>query len=53
MYNVRPRLIMSHSDQKKMLDTGAGFYLDEEDLIEEEIKEKHIVQDPRKFLLIV
>ena len=39
---------MSNSDQKKLLDTGAGFYLDEEDLIQEEIKEKHIVQDPRK-----
>jgi hypothetical protein len=34
-------------EQKKQLDTGAGFYLDEEDLIEEEKKEANLVEEPR------
>jgi hypothetical protein len=38
---------LSGSEQRKLLDTGAGFYLEEEDLIEEKKKEKKVVEDPR------
>jgi hypothetical protein len=31
-----------------LLDTGAGFYLDEEELIEEKKKESKIVEIPRE-----
>ena len=40
---------LSSSEQKKLLDTHAGFYLDEEDLIEEKRKETQLVELPRKF----
>jgi hypothetical protein len=35
---------------KKLIDSGAGFFLDEEDLIVEKEKSKKIVELPRKFL---
>lgn len=38
---------MTSSEASKQIDTGAGFYLNEEDLIEEQIKEHEIVETPR------
>ncbi len=32
---------------KKLIDTGAGFYLDEDDLEEEKQKETQIIEEPR------
>ena len=43
------KLVIQESEKKKMLDTGAGFFLDEEDLIEEKRKEANIVQEPCKL----
>ena len=44
---ISAKLTLNSFEQKKQLDTGAGFYLDEEDLIEEEKKEANLVEDPR------
>jgi DNA-repair protein complementing XP-A cells len=38
--------LLNSYENKKSIDTGAGFYLDEEDLIEEKKKELNIVEDP-------
>lgn len=40
---------MEKNEHKKLIDTGAGFYLDEEDLEEEIRKETQIVVEPCKF----
>jgi hypothetical protein len=32
-----------------MLDTGAGFFLDEEDLKEEKRKEANVIEEPRNL----
>jgi hypothetical protein len=42
-------MVIKGSDQKKLLDSGAGFFIDEEELIEEKRKEANIVYEPRKF----
>lgn len=34
------------NQSKKLLDTGAGFFLDEEELFEEKKKEENIVEEP-------
>lgn len=36
----------NNNECKKLLDTGAGFFLDEEELIEEEKKELELVEEP-------
>ena len=43
------KTVLNTLEPKKLLDTGGGFYLDEEDLIEEEENEKIIVESPRKY----
>ena len=43
----------SQVNQKKLIDTGAGFYLDEDDLSEEQEREKRIVETPRNLSLII
>lgn len=40
---------MEKDEHKKLIDTGAGFYLDEEDLEEEIRKETQIVVEPCNF----
>lgn len=41
--------LMEKDEHKKLIDTGAGFYLDEEDLEEEIRKETQIFVEPCKF----
>lgn len=36
------------SERSKQIDTGAGFYLDKDDYIEEKKKEQIIVETPRR-----
>jgi hypothetical protein len=43
-------MVITGSEQKKLLDSGAGFFIEEDDLIEEKRKEANIVFEPRKFL---
>lgn len=43
---------MEKNDQKKLIDTGAGFYLDEEDFEEEKKKEPETVVEPCETLFI-
>lgn len=38
------------SERSKQIDTGAGFYLNEDDYIEEKKKEKIVVETPCKIL---
>lgn len=38
--------LMEKDDHKKLIDTGAGFYLDEDDYVEEKKKEHQIIIEP-------
>lgn len=52
-YFLSAKLAMSHSISSKPIDTGAGFYLDEEDLIDEQFEEPKLVETPRKLHLFI
>jgi hypothetical protein len=42
-------MVITGSEQKKLLDSGAGFFIDEEDLLEEQRKEANIVFEPCEY----
>ena len=44
--------LMEKNEHKKLIDTGAGFYLDEDDLEEEIRKETQIVIEPCNLLCV-
>ena len=52
-YYFRAKTVLNSLEPIKLLDTGAGFYLDEEDLIEEKESEKNIVETPRKLYWVL
>lgn len=49
-FSLRAKL-SSAMTSKKLLDSGAGFFIDEEDLIIEKEKSKKLVELPRKFII--
>ena len=50
--NFKSPKLATITNEKKLIDTGAGFYLDEEDLREEKQKEKQIKELPRNYTIL-
>lgn len=48
MYFFSAKMVLTNLESKKLLDSGAGFFLDEQELEEEQEKETNLVETPRR-----